>query len=73
MGGWRRLHNEELHNLDASLDVISMIKSGKITLAGHVARMGIMRSAFSIVESEVKKPLGRPRSKWKDNIRSDLR
>jgi hypothetical protein len=42
-GGWRRLHNEELHNLYASPNIISLIKSRRIILAGHVARMGKMR------------------------------
>jgi hypothetical protein len=47
-GGRRRLHNEELHNLYASPDVIRVIKSWRIGLAGHVARMGEMRHAYSI-------------------------
>jgi hypothetical protein len=39
-GGWRKLHNEELHNLYSSPDIIRMIKSRRVRLAGHVARMG---------------------------------
>jgi hypothetical protein len=40
IGGWRKLHNEELHNLHSSPNIIRMIKSGRIRLAGHVAHMG---------------------------------
>jgi hypothetical protein len=45
-GGWRRLHNEELHNLYASPNVIRMIKPRSMRWAGHVARMGTMRNAY---------------------------
>jgi hypothetical protein len=48
-GGWRRLHNEELHNLYASANVILVIKSWKMRLAGHLARMGEMKSTYSIL------------------------
>jgi hypothetical protein len=47
-GGWRRLHNEALRNLYASANIISVFKSMKIRLAGHVARMGGMRNPFNI-------------------------
>jgi hypothetical protein len=40
VGGWRKLHNEELHNLYSSPDIIRMIKSMRMRWAGHVARMG---------------------------------
>jgi hypothetical protein len=40
MGGWRKLHNEELHNVYCSPSIIRIIKSRRMTLAGHVARMG---------------------------------
>jgi hypothetical protein len=40
IGGWRKLHNEELHNLYCSPNIIRIIKSRRIILAGHVARMG---------------------------------
>jgi hypothetical protein len=44
-GGWRRLHNEELHNLYASPAIIRMIKSRRMGWSGHVARMGEMRNS----------------------------
>jgi hypothetical protein len=49
MGGWRRLHNEELHNLYTSPNIIRMIKSRKIRWSGHVARMEEMKNAYSIL------------------------
>jgi hypothetical protein len=42
-GDWRKLHNEELHNLYSSPNIIRMIKSRRIRLSGHLARMGIRR------------------------------
>jgi hypothetical protein len=62
-GGWRRLHNEELHNLYASQNIIMMIKSRRMRLAGHVARMGQIRYLYNIlvVNHEGKIPVGRPR------------
>jgi hypothetical protein len=39
-GDWKKLHNEELHNLYSSPNIIRMIKSNRISLAGHIARMG---------------------------------
>jgi hypothetical protein len=72
---WRRLHNEELHNLYASPNIIRVIKSRKIGWAGHVAHMGEMRNAYRILvgNPKGKGPLGRHRRRWDDNIRMDLR
>jgi len=72
-GGWRTLHNEELHNLYVSLN-ISVIKSSGLRCAGHVACMGEMRNAYKILAGnpEGKAPLGGPRCKRKGNIRMDL-
>jgi hypothetical protein len=74
-GGWRRLHNEELHNLYASPNIIRMIKSRRVKLAGHVARMGEFRSAYTTLvgKPERKRPFRRPRNGREDNIRIDLR
>jgi hypothetical protein len=66
-GGWRRLHSEELHNLYTSQNIITMVKSRSMGWAEHVARMGEMRNAYNILVGnlEVKRPLGRPRRRWK--------
>jgi hypothetical protein len=74
-GGWQKLHNEELHNLYSSSSIIKMIKSRRMRWAVHVARMGEKRNAYSILvgKPEGKRPLGRPRSRWVDNIKMDLR
>jgi hypothetical protein len=71
MGGWRKLHNEELHNLYCSPSIIRIIKSSRIRLAGHVACTGEKRNAYRILVG--KRPLGKPRCRWEDNIRMDLR
>jgi hypothetical protein len=74
-GGWRKLHNEELHNLYSSPNIIRMIKSRRMRWAGHVARMGERRNAYRILvgKPERRRPLGRPRCRWVDNIKMDLR
>jgi hypothetical protein len=73
-GGWRKLHNEELHNLYSSPSIIRIIKSRRMRWAGHVARMGKKRNVYrSLVgKPEGKIPLGRPRRRWIDNIKMDL-
>jgi hypothetical protein len=75
MGDWRKLHTEELYNLYSSPNVIRMIKSRRMRWAGQVTRMGEKRNTYRILvgKSEGKRPLGRPRSKWVDNIKIDLR
>jgi hypothetical protein len=74
-GGWRKLHNEEFHNLYASPDVINVIKSRRMRWAGHVALMIEMRNTYRILigKPEGKRPFGRHRSRWENNIRMDLR
>jgi hypothetical protein len=73
VGGWRRMHNEELHGLYASLN-ISLIKSRRMRLAGYAARMVEMRNAYDILvgKPEGKRSFGRRRHRWKDIIRMDL-
>jgi hypothetical protein len=73
-GGWKKLHNEELHNLYSSPSIIRMIKSRRMRWAGQVARMG-KRNAYRILVGmpEGKRPLGRLRCRWVDNIKMDLR
>jgi hypothetical protein len=73
-GRWRKLHNEELHNLYSSPSIIRIIKSRRMRWTGHVARMGEKRNVYRLLvgKAEVKRPLGRPRRKWIDNIKMDL-
>jgi hypothetical protein len=70
-GGWRKLHNEELHNLYSSPNIITIIKSRK-RWTGHVARLGAKRNTYRILvgKPEGKRPLGRPRRRWVDNIKN---
>jgi hypothetical protein len=69
-GGCRRLHDEELHNLYASRIIVRVIKSREIRWAGHVACMGEMRNAYSILFGNLK---GRATRKCEDNIRMDVK
>ena len=73
-GEWRKLHNEELHELYSSPNIVRVIKSRRMRWAGHVACMGERRGVSRVVagKPEGKKPLGRPRRKWEDNIEMDL-
>jgi hypothetical protein len=74
-GEWRKLLNEELHNLYSSLDIIRQVKSRRMRWEGHVARMGEERKVYKVLvgKPEGKTPLGRPRHRWEDGIRMDLR
>jgi hypothetical protein len=74
-GKWRKLHNEELHNLYSSPDIIRQVKSRRMRWAGHIARMGEERGVYRmlVVKPDGKRPLGRPRRRWEDWIRMDLR
>jgi hypothetical protein len=74
MGEWRKLHNEELHDLYSSPSIIRIIKGRRMTWAGHIARMGEKRKVYRLLveKPEGKSPLGRPRRRWVVNIRIDL-
>ena len=74
-GEWRRLHNEELHSLYRSPNIVRVVKSRRIRWAVHVSRMGEGRSGFNILTGipAGKRPLERPRRRWEDNIRMDLK
>ena len=68
------MHNEELNDLYSSSNNVRMIKSRRMRWAGHVVRMGEERGAYRVLVGipERKRPLGRPRRRWVDNIRMDL-
>jgi hypothetical protein len=72
--GWRKLHNEELHNLYSLSSIIRIIKSRRRRWAGHVARMGEKRNVYRLLVGKPygKRPLGRPRRRWLDNIKIDI-
>jgi hypothetical protein len=74
-GGWRKLHNKELHGLYSSPSVVRVIKARRMRWAGHVARMEEVRGAYNILvgRPEGRRPLERPRRRWEDNIKMDLR
>jgi hypothetical protein len=72
--GGRQLHKEQLRDLYSSPSIIRIIKSRRMRWVGHVARMGEKRNVYMLLvgESEGKRPLGRPRRRWIDNIKMDL-
>jgi hypothetical protein len=74
-GSWRKLHNDEPHSLHSSPNIVRVTKSRRMRWAGHVARMGEGRGVYRVLvgRPEDKRPLGRPRRRWEDDIRMDLR
>jgi len=68
------MHNEELNDLYSSTNIVRVIKSRRMRWAGHVARMGEERGVYRVLlgKPEERRPLGRPRRRWVDNIRMDL-
>jgi hypothetical protein len=73
MGGWRKLHNKELHDLYSSSSIVRMINS-RMRLAGNVTQMGEKRNEYRLLvgKLEGKRPLGRPRHRWVDTIKMGL-
>jgi hypothetical protein len=72
---WTKLHSEELHILYSSQNIIRQIKSRRMRSAGHVARMGEERNVYRVLigKPEGKRPLRRPKRRWEDGIRMDVR
>jgi len=73
-GDWRKLHNEEFNDPYCSPNIVGLIKSRRIRQAGYVARMGKKRGVYRdfVGNPEGKRPFGRPRRRWEDNIKMDL-
>jgi hypothetical protein len=71
---WRKLHDEERNDLHCSPNIIVIIKSRIMSWEGHVAYMGERRGLYRVLVGipEGKKPLGRPKHGWEDNIKMDL-
>jgi hypothetical protein len=74
-GEWRKLHTEELHNLYSSPNIIRTIKSRRMRWAGYLARIGKKRNPYriSVRKRGRKRPLRRPKRKWVNNTKIDLR
>jgi hypothetical protein len=70
-GEWTKLHNEELHDLYSSPSIIRIIKARRMRWAGREARMGEKTNAYRLLvgKPDGRRPLGRPRRRWLDNIR----
>jgi len=73
-GEWRKLHNEELNDLYSLPNIVRVVKSRRMRWAGHVACMREDRGVHRVLvgKPEGKRPLGRPRHRWEDNIKMDL-
>jgi hypothetical protein len=74
-GSQRKLHNDELYSLYSSPNIVRVIKSRRMRWAGHMERMGEGRVVYRVLvgRPEDKRSLGRPRRRWEDNIKMDLR
>ena len=72
---WRKLHNEELNDLFSSPSIVRVIESRRMRWAGFVACMGERRGVYRVLMGKLdgKRPLGRHRRGWEDNIKMDLR
>jgi len=71
---WRKLHNEELNDVYSSPNIVWVIKSRRMRWARHVAHIVQRRVVYSVLvgKPEGKRPLGKPRHRWDDNIKKDL-
>jgi hypothetical protein len=74
-GSRRKIHNDELHSLHSSPNIVGVIKSRRLRWEGHAARLGEGRGVYRVLvgSTEEKRPLGRPRRKWEDIIKMELR
>jgi len=74
-GEWRRMHNEELNDLYSSSNIVRMIKSRRMKWAGHLTHMGERRDVYRVLvgKPEGKRPLGRPRRRWRIVLRCIFR
>jgi len=68
------LHNQKLYDLYSPTNIVCVIKSGRIRWTGHIAHMGKRRGVYGALvgKTERKRPLGRPRNRWEDNIKLEL-
>jgi hypothetical protein len=73
-GEWRKLHNEELNDLYSLPNIVRVVKSRRMIWAGHVSRMGEERGVHRVLVGKPggKRPLGRARCRWEDNVKMDL-
>jgi hypothetical protein len=73
--GWIKQHSKKLHNVYSSPNIITMINTRKMRWTGNVACMEAFRKVYKILvgNPEGKRPLGKPRRRWKENIKLDLR
>ena len=71
---WRKIHNEELSDMYSLPKIVRVVKSRRMRWTGHVARMGEGRGVYRVLvgKPEGKRPLGRPRRRWEDDIKMDL-
>jgi len=74
-GDWKKLYNEELNDLYSSPNIVWVVKPRRMRWAGHVVHMGEMRGVYRVLVGKPggKRSFGRPRRRWEDNIKMDLR